>query len=102
MSKLPEACPACAEPEGVSIAWGAPDEFERTDEGLGGCRLQPDPPTTRCRACGHQRGAERFSREDAIPPFRSAVRQGRLPCRPWQELVRGSPRTTERGECARR
>lgn len=59
MSKQPLTCPACGEPEGVPIAWGmlGPDEFEREDVAFGGCVLPPDPPTTRCRACGHEWGS---------------------------------------------
>jgi hypothetical protein len=58
MTKQPEQCPACGEREGVRIVWGlpVPDELDRTDVTFGGCTLPPDPPTTRCRACGHDWG----------------------------------------------
>jgi hypothetical protein len=62
MSKQPETCPACGEREGVPLVWGlpGPDEFERDDVSFGGCFLPPDPPTTSCRACGHEWGSQRL------------------------------------------
>ena len=58
MTKQPEQCPACGEREGVRIVWGmpGPDGFDRTDVTFGGCVRPLDPPTTRCRACGHEWG----------------------------------------------
>ena len=58
MTKQPEQCPACGEREGVRIVWGmpGPDGFDRNDVIFGGCVRPLDPPTTRCRACGHEWG----------------------------------------------
>lgn len=59
-------CPRCNEQLGVPIAHGmpGPDMVESASRGevvLGGCCIDTDSPTHRCKACGHEWIAERVT-----------------------------------------
>lgn len=57
-------CPRCKQGLGMPIAYGMPvlDMMESAELGevvLGGCCIDPDSPTHRCKACGHEWITER-------------------------------------------
>lgn len=57
-------CPQCNERLGMPIAYGMPgpdliDSAERGEVVLGGGCIDPESPTHRCKACGHEWITER-------------------------------------------
>ena len=56
MSEQKQACPECGERTGVPIVWGlvTEDVFDDPGVAIGGCVVDLDPSTHRCRSCGHE------------------------------------------------